>query len=738
MVNLMEATKMSIGTELTKYIGDRPHKVVALAWGEAWARSRAGEEYSHQHLCSSLSRLLNDKPEGVRFFFREAVRAKLLFDELEVPQKERKRLEHLARDAAVPVEEQPPRLVMDITPWGEAGDLDAMFRAVEGVLLRPDGLFPAVLVITEEQYRRLPRTFDDWEGRVRIARVDDDKAAGLVRDAAGDEALVLSPRRFEDFARWVAISLGDSGVDMDPPGAVDRFIAGGQFGGLPEVVHPLMTGELDSQAAELPSNPIELRKLMVALSTEDGARALGMAAGQRAGLGEALAIPVASTPSERVAAHLQKVASKLVAAGLPEPETCSDDDLRGILTRAQTRPTGPLTRRVDDVIHIVNAPARSLRGLGGDDAVAVHEVVARANALEQIIAELSTWVEEDVLRDPFLTDLVREEHEGLERLLKQHARTALLRSPRPLVSVQEAPPVTDILETIEKSFVGTLPPITARLVQPPPNDHVGHRLDVTRPDLVVDQVDVDEKWLVGRPPATRDVLLAPTEELVEFGFSTWRSEEEKANRYQHHQQTTAATPYRFPPQQWTIEDVETWLTVVENSPALAITALEDFERTSLFISARRPVQMWTRSPSIVTGWEELRRQGAQLFLALRRALRKGDVAVIGAGEAMVDIDNGLSAWIRARLWPRGATCSRTLRLRVAVSTDGGARALVPQTASLPTGISVRGYEEHRCVPRGFELVGCGVVMEVTLIPNALTARGASRSGVVGVLADDDD
>src|SRR5690606_6456813 len=152
------------------------------------------------------------------------------------------------------------------------------------------------------------------------------EGASAVEDVAGETALVLSPSRFHDFSRWAATDLPNGEIALDPPDALERFAGEGSRRELPPVeqsLGALVTDELEVEAA-LPEDGVRLRKLMMALSTEEGARSLGLEAAQRHALAQRLEIPAASHPEERREAHHAALRARLEGAGLPSPTTCSE------------------------------------------------------------------------------------------------------------------------------------------------------------------------------------------------------------------------------------------------------------------------------------------------------------------------------------------------------------------------------------------------------------------------------
>ncbi|MDC3958536.1 hypothetical protein KEG38_32070 [Polyangium jinanense] len=154
---------MTLGERLKGYVGERKQAALAAEWLERWSERkepRKGKGWTLDTVTSSFSRCFNDQPEGVRFFFGDRARAVLLFDVLEVPPDARDELLGLAELAMKTGAARPAQLIVDLTAWtGDRALSDELFLAVEEQILKPHRkLLPAVLVITEEQYRWLPRT----------------------------------------------------------------------------------------------------------------------------------------------------------------------------------------------------------------------------------------------------------------------------------------------------------------------------------------------------------------------------------------------------------------------------------------------------------------------------------------------------------------------------------------------------------------------------------------------------
>ncbi|MCC6651675.1 MAG: hypothetical protein IT348_11055 [Candidatus Eisenbacteria bacterium] len=736
----MENEAMGIGEILRGYFGDQQQKAVALEWGQKWAEL-TGKTYTASHLASSLSRLMKNDPVGIRFFFLTPEKGEPLFDLLDVPHDQRRHIRKMANELLVPVEQQPARLLVNITPWhGTRDELDQVFRAVESVVLREHGLFPAVLVLTEEQYRALPRTFDDWKARVRICRVTPEEADSVLEDEAGVEGLVLSPTRFPDYSRWAAIAVRSGSLVLEPPDAFEVFQKRGALAPLPRIDAPVgddVDGDGGGHELELPDDPLRLRRLMWELSTEQGARDLGWSAGDRLALGRRLGISVASTESERVDARLAMLGRQLAAQGVRGVASCSTDELARVLLRAKTRETGPTVLRVDGSLHLINIPAEVAEQFANEPIVRVHAVKAPSSPLARVLGLLSTWVHEDYLRDPFLESaLPALAVPGEDERLVVHARTSLLRCPA-------KPPerhgdlVPDPLVVLGALLGPALPPVTARLV---PKRSEGRPVQfVAVLEKVRSQLSSDEPWLSGRPRWLDDVVATESDRIVWVSLEEWHGDEQ-SGRLSYEPQIREARPLHFPPDRWTPTDEDTWLSMVEHSPAFGMAPIEpDFNRIEGSHSSRGPVRGRVYKERGTVGWEGIRAQAAQLWQAIRRAVAGGNCVSMGPGVVLLDLAAGVSASVSLRVWPGGT--GKPLEVRVPVSISGkgtdDAEMLSVVTADFETGFRVGSYRESRTLPSGLELCGEGVVVTVILTVNTVTAASLGANGLATIAAADD-
>ncbi|WP_136971441.1 hypothetical protein [Polyangium sorediatum] len=421
--------EMTLGERLKGFVGERKQAALAAEWLERWSErkeARKGKGWTLDTVTSSFSRCFNDQPEGVRFFFGDRARAVLLFEVLAVPPEERDELLVLADLAMKTGAARPAQLVVDLTAWTGDRDLsDALFLAVEKQILEPHRkLLPVVLVMTEEQYRWLPRTFDDFGDDVRKERVKEcERARERVMALAEDQGLVLAPYPLPVFERWVATSFRGRELRFEPADALAVFAERGELPRLPAVEHDLASlGGIEPASEPLPEDPLALRRLMVDLCVEERVSAMKQSAAVRLGWAHKLGITVTSTERERIEAEISALDARLEIDAEPGDEAA----LEGLLARARRRPVETTAMRVGDVIHILNPTAQSLE-VESHPRITVHRIDVPVPALVRLLNELDTWTEDDLLDDPLLEHVVeRLDPRGEERLAMLHARAQVM------------------------------------------------------------------------------------------------------------------------------------------------------------------------------------------------------------------------------------------------------------------------------------------------------------------------
>ena len=211
-------------------------KALALTWLEGWNGDPTNKKLSENTVEPRLSAALADRLDGWRFFFNDPKRAALLFGVLNATDDERDVLTRGANERIAGGGHAPKRLVLDLHDLG--GDALELLAAVEESLLADDRLGPAVVLLTIDQYRKLPITYAERD--LELVRVAD---AAAVQSALAERphALVVSSRPPLDaegrpcFTRWAAISWNRKTLVIEPVDAIDRFAREGALPGLASV-----------------------------------------------------------------------------------------------------------------------------------------------------------------------------------------------------------------------------------------------------------------------------------------------------------------------------------------------------------------------------------------------------------------------------------------------------------------------------------------------------------------------
>jgi len=361
-----------------------------------------------------------------------------------------------------------PRLVIDITPWPSTPKaLDALYSALrEDITSGP--LRPILLILTDEQYERLPRSYDPMiaEGELRIERVatEDDARRAVMQSAA--EPLVMSSWRFDPIERWLAADFDGKSLVLDPVDGLSGFADDGELDGIAEVEHPLAEiakGDSDAPPAQLKA-PL-LRACIMALADEEKTVALiasnkdfqdpekRMTFAQRIGATE-----VTSLPSERREHELVGLTKEISSALGLGVETVNDSEHSLLLNRAAKRPRPPAAWRHGDSIHLLHAdPPRD------HPAIIVHRPSPPEPAIRRLLRHIGPWTAHDYERDPALARAVEElVRDDADRIALLHARATLLwgsalPEPKPLERQEEW------LEPLRRLLASEPPPAALRV-----------------------------------------------------------------------------------------------------------------------------------------------------------------------------------------------------------------------------------------------------------------------------------
>lgn len=420
---------MMLGEQLKNYMPNKgDQKARACDWLDRWG-PQEGRKPSVETVISNLSRCVNDNVEGVRFFFDEEPKAHRLLDVLGVADGERSRVLEAAKSLICGTR-RPARLAVDLCSWPCEGDAATqLFQAFKRAFLEPSPQpFPLVVFVTEEQYDRLPRSFDDYEESLRVERCKNGPpdAAEIAR-RAGD-VVIASRRRLAPYERWIACERSADGLVMEPPEGPQILAREGRLPRLPAPAHviPDDVAALD-RVPPFPANPLELRRLMGALVVEEEALKLGQPREIRRAWAQALGVQAASTPRERIE---DEILAALRATQVT-PSSATPEVLARLLARAARRPVESSALRVGDQLHLVNPTEETAAAAASHRCVRIHRYVPKPPALMRVIEDLRArpWSYDDILDDPFLAaytrEVVAEVSDPLDAAIVEHAVATL-------------------------------------------------------------------------------------------------------------------------------------------------------------------------------------------------------------------------------------------------------------------------------------------------------------------------
>lgn len=333
----------------------------------------------------------------------------------------------------LPENDRAPRLIIDITPWpSPTNALDALFASLRDDVLRDSPLRPALLILTQKQYERLPRSYDSMTdaGDLQIRKVGSaEEARALVMACAG-EPLVMSPWRFDPIERWLAAEFDGKSLKLDPEDGLREFADDGALEGIATVVYPLAaiaTGDRSAPPIQLPATA--LRTCLVAFAVEEHTISLFEHNKSFADPDKRLtfawqigATEVTSLLAERREHEIAALAAEISASLGVEVATLDDSAHAFALARATKRPRPPAAWRNGDTLHLLHAdPPRE------HPSIVVHRPSPPVPALTRLLRALQPWTAHDYELDPVLAKLVDAlATDEADRLALLHARATLL------------------------------------------------------------------------------------------------------------------------------------------------------------------------------------------------------------------------------------------------------------------------------------------------------------------------
>jgi len=734
---------MTLGTKLNTYIehNNRKQAEVAVSWLERWSTGGEKKGWATNTITSHLNRLLRDLPQGVRFFFQDRARAALLFQVLDIPESEHPGLFELA-ERALKTEGAPARVVVDATGWTQgAGQADALFGELKRLLIT-EGPYPIDLVILDDQYDRLPRSFDDYKEKVRVVRVKS-PAEGWERaqELAEEQGLVLSARRFSEFERWLAADFNGGTLRLEPPDGLQVFRAQGRLPTLEPVPHDL--AELVPVGTELPPRGLpeggQLHRLMRALRSEQGTSQLQMDAATRQGLARSLGINATSTHKERMDHAVQALMRELPV----KLQVGAADALKEQLVRAERRQVGPLALRVGDAVHLLNVPDAG-RFAEGRPWLHVHTIVPQRTALEQVLEAVKDWTEFDFLNDPFLDQVLeRLEPREDQRTTFMHARAGLLLSQA--LNPKAAVPVPDWKAALEELLAGEPPQALLRVqlegarIQYAGRERQPFAVTETRAKRMA---HASPRELHQLPPVG-ELLLRREEELLVVAGGDVREQRD----WRGYEGAVFVPPHVLLPLAPDVaRNPEHWLDLYEASRFGTRKAETDSKQ-------RRELPVWRElGPKLLRGeldswstgvleipeelWEEADRELAMAWLALRMALARPQTVRLHDGVVLLRLGGPFFAELRISSLrnpasPKEVQGSLTLEaefgelLRYTNGTTKLKCELSGLSDLIPTHTVKGGYDFGAQLPRRIHLLGQRYCADIRFRGSALFAESSS-------------
>lgn len=751
---------MTLGEILRNHLSSsgQQQQEAAMAWLAAWEKETTTVP-KPTTVTSRLNELLADKAKGVRFFFEtEDRRGELLFDVLEVPPSERAELRGQAEEFLANGGRPAPRLVVDVSGWtDDRASCDVLFEQIEREFFAEKRLAPSVLVLTDAQYRWLPRTIDELGVEfVRVATAAD--GAKRAAERATKRALLVGSGGGVPLERWLAATFGGVALQLEPEDGLARYLDAGRLPAPAPVRHALDELGFEPLPESAPPDALERRQLMVALADEDRAEELGSPEA-RLGLALALGVTATSTARERLEAEL---AALTKSTGL-EPEAGSATSLDALLARAARRPVGPTLMRVGDELHLINPEGDELPAHA---RLHVHRITCKEAAIVRLHEALETFGEDDWAEDRLSLGLLHElDPEGAERTLFLHARQTLManeswfRNP--------AQPAGDWRAALSSLLASEPPAAELRLAV------TGEVADGTGLGLLARPFAISADELAqceDLPKAFRCPPIGPLR--IGRGDTWWLvafaqpSHDHKASRLSfvrgvgwHVDHLDARrggsqdswVPDYFVPVMPEALTADAWLDAVEASPAFGAShdaTLAHFKSDLEFMPHRDAQHDWAPERGMIPAstWQEADRHLALAWMALREGVANAKATVLHDGTVLLQLRAGIVAEVVARDGDSSDTTSAALSLPIKYDKspygtrspwEVGSLTTMVETHSAHTygyGWTSLGYS----LPRGLQLCGHGWKVDVTFRASPFFLSGDVPPAVVPVGALDDD
>lgn len=616
---------MTLGELLKAQLRD-PHnqKSVAMAWlGRA---QKLGQSWSPSTIESHLSRCFGERPPGVRFFFEDHERARLLLDVMEVPESDRAPIHAAAEELLMMDKDRPPRLIVDVTAYSGRVDARRLFEAVRTAIVEPRPMEPVLLLLTEVQYDDLPRSFDQHEAWLRVEMVAAAVASARAAELASAGALVASFRRHSPPERWLAmdVDLRTGRLVFEPADGLERFAREGSLP-LPAVVHDLSHFVGDDPIPQLDLaglGPLEQRRAMVDLASEDHAERVAKDPVRRLATARTLGVTAAATERDRVEAELRSAVAGLGAATV---STMDAESFDALLARARRRPQPPTMARVGDQIHVINPEAHQ-PGLD-HRRVQLHRIDAAEPALTRLRTAVNRWTLGDFEADPFLDRLIsRLDPDGHEHRAFVHARAVLLAR---TLSPQRGRLVADWRAALERLLAHDVPPARLRLIVDPSRS-LSQYVTVNAPPwakAALHGVSTDVSVLEFSRSALANAVPISREATVRVAQRT------EGDRYGYSRQTVELE----------IPDGDATSPGVTGADERWLDLFDAWSSGAELTVSVRPGEPLRALP-----WQQADLHLGLTWLALRTALRTAPAVRLHDGAVLVQIADGLAARVEVR------------------------------------------------------------------------------------------
>lgn len=624
---------MNLSARLRKYLpADVDQKEVATSW-IGRMQELGGEGLALSTVTSRLSELLSDSPQGVRTFFRDPNRAKALFEVLSVPQEEWAGLRALAEPLLAGSPQ--PRLVVDVSDLGaDRALMDQVYGRIREALLGDGGIFPVALVLTEEQFDLLPRSFDRFQEELILERVIDPSAgaAAAIR-LARDPGCLVSERPLVELRRWWAMSLRRKQLQFEPLDGLAQLRELGLLP-VPEVHHALapIVGEGRQVVVKVPAGGVERRRFILDLADESSEVSKKEPA-WRFAAAEALGVQATSTERERIEAALAALAATL---SVPV-EVGTLEQWDAMVARAARRPTPPLAMRVGDILYALNPEDP----IGSAERLRVKRVTCEEPPLLTLERAVSEKTEDDLLDDRHLDGLIQQLAGGDERRLKllMHARAVLVFGQR--LRLKAPTVVKDPIDALRQLLSGDVPEALLRVrVEGEPIRFGSEDCHVNlRPCIVDDQPRIS----CSGPGSTLINLAPPSGDLLWGRTSKLKGVAPHSVRYSRRSSDWNEDDPLVSP----VASVADWLDDVDASAFIGGRRAAPRRNVRLHLPEPYGDPQHIEVPTPGDVWLNADLQLGLTWLALREALRQPRFLKLHNGILLLQIGGGLAARVQS-------------------------------------------------------------------------------------------